>query len=117
MNVTLFTRSSEKEQDALRLGVDNIVISTNKEQMDLVNNKFDLIIDTVPYIHDPNVYWPSQSINGVLVPVVFPIFLEPTLNTTPLINRLSRWQVLLLPAYPKLKSYMTFEISTALQQI
>jgi uncharacterized zinc-type alcohol dehydrogenase-like protein len=47
-NVTLFTRSPDKEQDARRLGADNIVISTNEEQMAAVKGKFDLIIDTVP---------------------------------------------------------------------
>jgi alcohol dehydrogenase (NADP+) len=84
-NVTLFTRSPGKEQDAHRLGADNIVISTDTGQMDSVNNKFDLIIDTVPYTHDLNLYMPLLSINGTLVLVGYPGDLEPTLNTAPLI--------------------------------
>lgn len=84
-NVTLFTRSPGKEQDAHRLGADNIVISTDTGQMDSVNNKFDLIIDTVPYTHDLNLYMPLLSINGTLVLVGYPGDLEPTINTTPLI--------------------------------
>ena len=71
-NVTLFTRSPGKEQDARRLGADNIVISTDADQMAAVNNKFDLIIDTVPYSHDVNPYMPSLSLNGTLVLVGFP---------------------------------------------
>ncbi|VFJ14854.1 NAD(P)-dependent alcohol dehydrogenase [Candidatus Nitrosocosmicus franklandus] len=84
-NVTLFTRSPSKEKDARDLGADNVVISTNTKQMGAVNNKFDLIIDTVPYAHELNSYLPLLSVNGTLVLVGFPGNLEPTLNTTPLI--------------------------------
>jgi alcohol dehydrogenase (NADP+) len=84
-NVTLFSRSPGKEQDAHLLGADNVVISTDVNQMAAVNNKFDLIIDTVPYAHDINPYMPSLAINGTLVIVGFLGDLEPTLNTVPLI--------------------------------
>jgi alcohol dehydrogenase (NADP+) len=84
-NVTLFSRSPGKEQDAHRLGADNVVISTDANQMAAVNNKFDLIIDTVPYAHDINPYMPSLAINGTLVIVGFLGNLEPSLNTVPLI--------------------------------
>ena len=50
--------------------------------------KFDLIIDTVPYVYDINQYLPSLSLNGTLVLVRFLGNLEPTLNTFPLIMRL-----------------------------
>lgn len=85
-HVTLFTRSPGKEQDARRLGADNIVISTNADQMAAVNNKFDLIIDTVPYAHDLNPYMSSLSLNGSLVLVGLLGNLEPTLNTVPLVR-------------------------------
>jgi len=84
-NVTLFTRSTGKEQDARRLGADNIVISTDKGQMDAVNRKFDLILDTVPYVHDLNPYLPALSLNGTLVLLGFLGDLEPALNTVQLI--------------------------------
>lgn len=84
-NVTLFTRSPGKEQDARRLGADNIAISTDEGQMASVNNKFDLIIDTVPYVHNINPYISSLSFNGTLVLVGFLGNLEPTLDTVPLI--------------------------------
>jgi len=84
-NVTLFTRSPGKEQDARRLGADNIVISTDKGQMAAVNGKFDLILDTVPYVHDLNPYLPSLSLNGTLVLLGFLGDLQPTLNTVPLV--------------------------------
>jgi alcohol dehydrogenase (NADP+) len=85
-NVTLFTRSPGKEQDAHRLGADNVVISTDTAQMASINNKFDLVIDTVPYAHNLNPYMPSLSLNGTLVLVGFLGNIDdPPLNTVPLV--------------------------------
>ena len=84
-NITLFTSSPGKEQDARRLGADNVVISTDRGRMAAVNIKFDLIIDTVPYAHDLNPYLPLLSFNGTLALVGFLGNLEPTLNTVPLV--------------------------------
>ncbi len=83
--VTLFTRSPGKEQDARRLGADRIVLSTNEGQMGAVKGRFDLIIDTVPYVHDINPYLSTLSLNGTLVLVGYLGKLEPMLNTIPLI--------------------------------
>ena len=47
--VTLFSRTPNKTKDALELGADAVVISTDATQMNGVKGKFDLIIDTVPY--------------------------------------------------------------------
>ena len=84
-NVTLFTRSPGKEHDARRLGADNVVVSTDSNQMPAVNNKFDLIIDILPNSHDLNIYIPSLSLNGTLMLVGLLGNLEPTLNTVPLV--------------------------------
>jgi uncharacterized zinc-type alcohol dehydrogenase-like protein len=84
-DVTLFTRSAGKEKDARRLGADNIVLSTDKGQMEAVNGRFDLIIDTVPYVHDLNPYLPTLSLNGTLVLVGYLGDLEPALSTVPLV--------------------------------
>lgn len=86
-NVTLFTRSPGKEQDACRLGADNVVIFTDTNQtVAAANNKFDLIIDTVPYAYDTNPYLPSLLFNGTLVLVgLLGNLDEPALNTVPLI--------------------------------
>ena|GEM_PF-7029046 len=45
----------------------NIVFSSDDAQMTSVANKFDLIIDTVPYDHDLNPYVPTLALNGMLV--------------------------------------------------
>ncbi|MEI6221394.1 MAG: NAD(P)-dependent alcohol dehydrogenase [bacterium] len=84
-SVSLFTRSSGKEQDALRLGADTVILSTDTTQMAAQQRKFDLIIDTVPYAHDLNPYLPTLSVNGTLVLVGLLGNLEPALSTVPLI--------------------------------
>lgn len=83
--VTLFSRSPEKEKDAKELGADTVVISTDPQQMSGVKGRFDLIIDTVPYVHDVNEYIPTLNIDGTLVLVGYLGPLDPMLNTVPMI--------------------------------
>lgn len=83
--VTLFTRSPDKEADARRLGASHVVLSTDPEQMKAAGNQFDLIIDTVPYVHDLNPYIPTLALSGTLVLVGYLGALDPFLNTIPLI--------------------------------
>jgi uncharacterized zinc-type alcohol dehydrogenase-like protein len=83
--VTLFTRSPGKDKDARRLGAKHVVLSTDARQMASVNRKFDLIIDTVPSVHDINPYLPSLTLNGTLVLVGYLGGLDPILNTVSLI--------------------------------
>ena len=83
--VTLFTRSPDKEADARRLGASHVVLSTDPEQMKASANQFDLIIDTVPYVHDLNPYIPTLALSGTLVLVGYLGALDPFLNTVPLI--------------------------------
>lgn len=85
--VTLFSRSPGKEADARRLGADRVVISTDAEQMKAVADTFDLIIDTVPYVHDVNPYIPTLTTDGTLVLVGYLGPLEPALDTTPMVFR------------------------------
>ena len=84
-HVTLFSRTDAKIQDAKELGADHVVISTDAEQMKSVAGRFDLIIDTVPYIHDVNPYVATLAISGTLVLVGYLGNLDPMLNTVPLI--------------------------------
>lgn len=69
--VTLFSRTPGKTEDARQLGADHVVISTDDTQMDAVKGKFDLIIDTVPYEHDINPYMQTLRLNGTIVLVGF----------------------------------------------
>ncbi|MDY6456033.1 NAD(P)-dependent alcohol dehydrogenase [Acinetobacter faecalis] len=81
--VTLFTRSADKEKDAKILGAHHVVLSTDKSQMKAVRNQFDLIIDTVPYNHDLKPYIPTLSLSGTIVLVGY--LGEISTNTIPLI--------------------------------
>jgi len=83
--VTLFSRSPGKEADARRLGADHIVISTDAAQMAAVTGHFDLILDTVPYVHDVNPYVPTLAMGGTLVLLGYLGPLEPPLNSGPLV--------------------------------
>ncbi|MES2410489.1 MAG: NAD(P)-dependent alcohol dehydrogenase [Bacteroidota bacterium] len=84
-DVTLFSRTPDKEKDAKDLGADAVIISTDDTQMASVAGKFDLIIDTVPYVHDVNPYMATLAISGTLVIVGYLGGLDPILNTVPMI--------------------------------
>jgi alcohol dehydrogenase (NADP+) len=84
-NVTLFSRSPSKIQDAKDLGADRVIISTDEKQMESVMGKFDVIIDTVPYAHDLNPYMSTLNTNGTLVVVGYLGPLDPMLVTVPMI--------------------------------
>jgi uncharacterized zinc-type alcohol dehydrogenase-like protein len=84
-HVTLFSRSPGKEQDAKSLGADQVIISTDETQMASVKGKFDLIIDTVPYVHDVNPYVATLSVSGTVVLVGYLGPLDPMLNSVPMI--------------------------------
>lgn len=83
--VTLFTRSMNKEADARQLGAHHVVLSTDPTQMTATKNQFDLIIDTVPYIHDINPYMPTLALDGTLVFVGYLGDLNPMLSTVSMI--------------------------------
>ncbi len=84
-HVTLFSRSPGKEADARRLGADRVVLSTDAGEMAKVGGQFDLIIDTVPMIHDVNPYMPTLALDGTLVLVGYLGPLDPMLNSAPMI--------------------------------
>ena len=83
--VTLFSRSPGKEADAQRLGASHVVISTDPAQMKAVRGQFDLIIDTVPYVHELNPYVSTLAVSGTLVLVGYLGPLEEMLNTAPMV--------------------------------
>ena len=83
--VTLFTRSPGKEEDALRLGAHDVLLSSDAAQMKSAAGRFDLIVDTVPYVHDVNPYVATLGVNGTLVLVGYLGPLKPSLNTAPLV--------------------------------
>lgn len=65
-HVVVFTTSASKAEDARRLGADEIVLSTNPEQMQQPL-KLDMILDTVSAKHDVNAYLNLLKVDGALV--------------------------------------------------
>lgn len=66
-DVTVLSRTANKEADALELGADRLLVSSDTAAMDKAKNGFDLIIDTVPVKHDLNPYMPLLKVDGTLV--------------------------------------------------
>lgn len=66
-DVTLFTRTADKEAEARRLGADHVVLSTDPAQMGAVLSRFDFILDTVPSSHDLNPYLATLKLDGTLI--------------------------------------------------
>ncbi len=66
-DVTVMSRSNDKEADALELGADRLLVSTDEEAMAKAVNSLDLIIDTVPAKHDVTPYLPLLDVDGTLV--------------------------------------------------
>ena len=64
--VVLFTTSPGKAADAVRLGADDVVISTNADEMQKHANRFDFILDAVSAQHDINAYLNLLKRDGTL---------------------------------------------------
>ena len=65
--VTLFTRSENKMEEAQRNGADHVVISTEKKQMEAAAGSLNFILDTVPVEHDLNPYIGCLMVQGTLL--------------------------------------------------
>lgn len=66
-HVTVLSRTPDKEADALALGADALLVSTDPAAMEQAQSRFDLIIDTVPVRHDLNPYLPLLDVDGTFV--------------------------------------------------
>ncbi|MBB3195849.1 NAD(P)-dependent alcohol dehydrogenase [Roseateles terrae] len=67
--VTVISRDEKKRADALALGADELLVSSDEAAMKIKASAFDLIIDTVPVKHDVMPYMSLLDINGTLVMV------------------------------------------------
>ena len=76
-DVSLFTRTPGKQEEARRLGADHVVISTDPAQMQAALRHFDFILDTVPSAHDLNPYLATLKRDGTLVLVGQLDLIEP----------------------------------------
>lgn len=65
--VTVISRSSDKEEEAKAIGAKGILASRDEEAMKKAAASFDFILDTVPVKHDFNTYLPLLDVDASLV--------------------------------------------------
>jgi uncharacterized zinc-type alcohol dehydrogenase-like protein len=70
--VVVFTTSPDKKADAIRLGADEVVISSNADEMQKHASSFDFILDTISADHDINAYLQLLGRHGNLTLVGAP---------------------------------------------
>lgn len=70
--VTLFTTSQSKVEDAKRLGADHVVLSRDPHALKSLTGTFDLILDTVAADHDVNVYLRTLKRHATMILVGAP---------------------------------------------
>ncbi len=70
--VVLFTTSANKAADAVRLGADEVVLSTDASALQKNANSFDFILDAVSADHDLNTYLRLLKLDGVMTLVGAP---------------------------------------------
>ncbi|MEO8444564.1 MAG: NAD(P)-dependent alcohol dehydrogenase [Gammaproteobacteria bacterium] len=66
-DVTVFTRTASKADEAKRQGAHHVVLSTDEQQMTAAASRYDFILDTVPNPHDLNPYVNTLATDGTLI--------------------------------------------------
>ncbi|MFJ4048968.1 MULTISPECIES: NAD(P)-dependent alcohol dehydrogenase [Pseudomonas] len=66
-DVTVISRTTDKQADASALGAHHFLASSDEASMQQAASRFDLIIDTVPVQHDVMPYLPLLDVDGTLV--------------------------------------------------
>ena len=85
--VTLFTTSPGKAEDARALGAKRVVISKDRAQMKAVRGELDFILNTVAAPHKLDPYLMALSLDGVMVMVGLPDEAHPAPGMGPLIMK------------------------------
>ena len=63
--VTVFTRSTNKVEEARKQGAHYVVVSSDEDQMAAMAGQLDYVLDTVPVQHDLNPYLAALRYDGV----------------------------------------------------
>ena len=80
----MITTSPSKAEDALKLGADDVLLSTDPTAMQAMANQFDFLLNTIPVPHDFNPYMSLLKVDGTMC-IVGAIGPTATLNSGPLI--------------------------------
>lgn len=68
-DITVFSTTPEKEADAMKFGAKKFVLSSDEAKMKELELTQDLILNTIPYPHDPNTYIKTLARDGTMVVV------------------------------------------------
>ncbi len=85
--VTVFTTSPAKVADAVALGADHVVISTDAGAMDGARHTLNAILDTVAAVHDLNPYLRTLARDGALIQLGLPSEKMPPVDPGLLIRK------------------------------
>ncbi len=80
----MITTSPGKAADAMRLGANEVLLSTDAQAMLAMANQFDFLLNTIPVPHDFNSYMGLLKVDGTMC-IVGAIGPNAQLNTRPLI--------------------------------
>jgi uncharacterized zinc-type alcohol dehydrogenase-like protein len=80
LHTVAFTSTPAKQQDALDLGADEVIVSSDAGEMKRHAGSFDLILDTVAASHDLNAYTKLLKRDGTLVLLGVPEHPHPAPN-------------------------------------
>jgi uncharacterized zinc-type alcohol dehydrogenase-like protein len=83
-DVTVLSRTKDKEADAIELGANRLLVSSDTAAMATAASGFDLIIDTVPVKHSLDPYLPLLDVDGTLV-IVGQVGPMAEMNTVPML--------------------------------
>ncbi|MBB5159369.1 NAD(P)-dependent alcohol dehydrogenase [Saccharopolyspora phatthalungensis] len=65
-DTTVISRSTDKADDARRLGAHDLIVSTDEQQMTASRDRFDVVIDTIAVPHDIDPYLRLVALDGTL---------------------------------------------------
>jgi len=83
--VTVFTRTDAKVEEARRNGAAHVVVSGDADQMAAAAGTLDFVLDTVPVTHDVNPYLATLTVDGTYVVVGQLTPFEPPVDALSLI--------------------------------
>ena len=106
--VTVFTRTVAKVEEAKQQGAHHVVVSTNDKQMAAAVAGFDFILDTVPVPHDLNPYVNALKRDGTLILVGLLEPIEPALQAFPIVLGRRRIAGSLIGGLPETQEMLDF---------
>ena len=106
--VTVFTRSASKVDEAKKQGAHHVIVSTDAKAMEAAAASFDFILDTVPVPHDLNPYVNVLKREGTLILVGLLGPVEPALHTFPVVLGRRRIVGSLIGGLPETQEMLDF---------